>query len=254
MSAKAREQSRASSVIELKADSFTLPVMKILTADIASIETELAAKIEQAPEFFRNAPLAIEFADSLDSGSALDLETLLQNLRSQGVYPIGIRGGNAGAQEQAHGLGLAVLAEARATQKPQRAEKPVPQAGGDHESPPPEAPAPEAASTESTMVTQPVRSGMRVYAPHGDLVVLAAVSAGAELIAIGNIHVYGTLRGRALAGVNGNTGCRIFCQNLEAELVSISGQYQISEGFDESLRGKPVQVYLSDETLVIDDL
>ncbi|MGH8553382.1 MAG: septum site-determining protein MinC, partial [Methylococcales bacterium] len=106
----------------------------------------------------------------------------------------------------------------------------------------------------STLVERPVRSGQRVYAANGDLIVLATVSAGAEIIAEGNIHVYGTLRGRALAGVKGDLNARIFCTDLQAELVSISGQYQISEGIDHSLHGKAAQIYLSGESLFIEML
>ncbi len=83
---------------------------------------------------------------------------------------------------------------------------------------------------------------------------MATVSAGAEIIADGNIHVYGTLRGRALAGVNGDTSCRIFCQDLQAELVSVAGNYRISENLDDSVRGKAVQIYLQGESLIIEPL
>ena len=103
----------------------------------------------------------------------------------------------------------------------------------------------------SKIIEQPVRSGQRIYVAAGDLVVMSQVSAGAEIMADGNIHVYGTLRGRALAGVQGNLGCRIFCHDLQAELVSIGGHYKISENIDDSLRGVPVQIYLQDQSLVI---
>jgi septum site-determining protein MinC len=100
------------------------------------------------------------------------------------------------------------------------------------------------------IVEQPVRSGQQVYARGGDLVVLASVSPGAEVLADGNIHVYGTLRGRALAGVQGNREVRIFCRSLRAELISIAGQYQLSEHMGGGTEG-PVQVYLEDEALCI---
>jgi len=109
-------------------------------------------------------------------------------------------------------------------------------------------------STESaTLITQPIRSGQRIYA-HGDLIVLAQVSAGAEILAEGNIHVYGSLRGRALAGVQGNIEARIFCSDLQAELISIAGTYKISEDLTETVRNRPVQVCLQNNTLTIKDL
>ncbi|HAG30490.1 MAG TPA: septum site-determining protein MinC, partial [Alteromonas macleodii] len=101
---------------------------------------------------------------------------------------------------------------------------------------------------------RPVRSGQQVYAEGGDLVVTASVSEGAELLADGNIHVYGTLRGRALAGVKGNTGARVFCQSLDAELISIAGQFIMHETVKGECWKKPAQVYLEDETLRIEPL
>jgi septum site-determining protein MinC len=100
-------------------------------------------------------------------------------------------------------------------------------------------------------VTQPVRSGTQIYARGGDLVVTAAVSPGAELIADGNIHVYGALRGRALAGASGDADARIFCSRLEAELVSIAGRYLVNEQLPAGERGLPVQIALVDDSLTI---
>jgi septum site-determining protein MinC len=108
-------------------------------------------------------------------------------------------------------------------------------------------------STVTRVLTQPVRSGQRIYVK-GDLVILSPVSSGAEIMAEGNIHVYGALRGRALAGVQGNTESRIFCSDLQSELVSIAGHYKVSEDLVQSVRGKPVQIYLQDKALIIKDI
>jgi len=99
-----------------------------------------------------------------------------------------------------------------------------------------------------------VRSGQRVYAVGGDLSIIAPVSSGAELMADGNIHVYGPLRGRALAGMSGNLEARIFCHDLQAELISIAGHYRVSEGIPNELRGVPVQVFLEQKILRIEKL
>ena len=104
------------------------------------------------------------------------------------------------------------------------------------------------------MVDQPVRSGQRIYAAGGDLIVMAQVSPGAEIMADGHIHVYGSLKGRALAGVQGNLAARIFCSDLQAQLVAIGGHYRTSEDTDDTMRGKLVQVYLQDDALIIDPL
>jgi septum site-determining protein MinC len=115
--------------------------------------------------------------------------------------------------------------------------------------------APEPQFQKATLiVTEPVRSGRQVYAAKGDLVILGPVSAGAEVLADGNIHIYNTLRGRALAGITGDTSARIFCNSLEAELVSIAGLYRVSEDLDRNVYKKQVQIYLDDGYLRMDAL
>ncbi len=111
-------------------------------------------------------------------------------------------------------------------------------------------PAPPEAQ-RARIVTQPVRSGTQIYARGTDLIVTAAVSPGAELIADGNIHVYNVLRGRALAGASGDAGARIFCGRLEAELVSVAGRYLVSDQLPVDQRGHPVQIALVDDQLTI---
>jgi len=104
------------------------------------------------------------------------------------------------------------------------------------------------------LMTRPVRSGQQVYARETDLIVMGQVGPGAEVIADNHIHVYGPLRGRALCGVSGNTEARIFCQSLEAELVSVAGNYRVLESIPEDLRGKPAQIWLDQERLNIEPL
>ena len=114
-------------------------------------------------------------------------------------------------------------------------------------------PAPDFQKT-TMIITEPVRSGRQIYAARGDLIVMGPVSAGAELLADGNIHVYSSLRGRALAGISGDTNARIFCHSLEAELVSIAGLYRVSEDLDASVFKKQVHIYLDDGYLRMDPL
>ena len=104
-----------------------------------------------------------------------------------------------------------------------------------------------------TLITQPVRSGQQVYSS-GDLVILAPVSPGAELLAEGNIHIHDRMRGRALAGINGDTSVRVFCKQLEAELVAIAGEYQVFEHTEYPHMSKPTQIYLQDGKLVAEPL
>jgi septum site-determining protein MinC len=121
----------------------------------------------------------------------------------------------------------------------------------------PQAPAPtpetDIRDTSTMLITQPIRSGQRIYAT-GDLIIMAQVSSGAEIMAEGNIHVYNTLRGRASAGIQGNTDARIFCFDLQAELISVAGNYKVSEDLDASVRNKPVQIFLQNQALIIQDL
>jgi len=111
---------------------------------------------------------------------------------------------------------------------------------------------PNVETTKAKLITVPVRSGQQVVAKGSDLIVSSSVSRGAELLADGNIHVYGALRGRALAGISGYLEARIYCQSLEAELLSIAGYYRLSDAFDPV--NKPCQIYLVDEHIVIEPL
>lgn len=230
-SLQAREDMLA---FELKGSTFALPVLKLLNTDLEAISRELAEKLDKAPEFFQNAPVVIDLQAISGQDSATNFALLVGLLRSNGLIPVGVRGGDMGQNEIATSLELAVLSKGT----PRRQARP---AGQNAASP----------MGRSKLVTQPVRSGQRVYASGGDLVVLAQVSSGAEVFADGNIHVYGTLRGRALAGVKGDTQARIFCQSLEAELVSIAGHYRVSDDLDDARRGQPAQLYLEKRHLRI---
>jgi septum site-determining protein MinC len=108
----------------------------------------------------------------------------------------------------------------------------------------------EARGAPSLMVTQPVRSGQSVIFPEGDVTIVGSVASGAEIVAGGSIHVYGTLRGRAMAGTMGNATARIFCRKLEAELIAIDGFYKTAEDMEPGLRGRAVQIWLEGDKIV----
>jgi septum site-determining protein MinC len=258
---------------ELKAAGFTLPIIRLLEADIEAVAAELGARVEPATEFFRNTPVVIDLSGFPQSGGEVQFPLLVGLLRGYGMIPFGVRGGSKAQNEAAEAMELAILGDSE-TRAP-RAERTAPPAAHEETSPaasaspsgqpprtPPTASAPDAsaatrragAAASFTLVTRPVRSGQRVYAAGGDLSIIAAVSSGAELMADGNIHVYGPLRGRALAGMKGNTDARIFCQDLQAELVSVAGHYRVSENIPPELRGVPVQIYLDQKILRIEKL
>src|SRR6201987_5050990 len=112
----------------------------------------------------------------------------------------------------------------------------------------------EPAAPTSLLLDSPVRSGQSIIFPEGDVTVVGSVASGAEIVAGGSIHVYGTLRGRAMAGINGNSAARIYCQKIEAELLAIDGFYRTAEEFDAALRNRPAQAWLDGETLRITPL
>jgi len=261
----------SSKAIELQGVMTALHVLRVLSPELSSIAAALDQKIAALPSFFTNAPVAIDLRalepeDAMPrSGSGrLRLGPLVDLLRTRGLVPVAIRGGVPARVEEACGLGLGVLEWDRAGAVRKQRER------GEREQDEAESQAPTArvalsgavgAAPQSVshpialMLTQPLRSGQIVYADNNrDAIAMAAVNTGAELIADGNIHVYSALRGRALAGASGNDQARIFCQKLEAELVSIAGVYMSADELPRDKLGKPVQISMHNGSLVISDL
>lgn len=237
----------AQGAIELKSGSITLPILKILNPDLADISTQLDAKIGKAPDFFKNAPVIIDLGELDEIGrDSLDFGALLECISAHALSPVGMRGGSPAQQKKAKLEKVAVLAEVR-TEQPS-------QALGSKNQPRRPLPPPRPQTALTKIVDQPVRSGQRIYAAGGDLIVLSQVSPGAEIMADGNIHVYGALMGRALAGVQGNLEARIFCSDLKAQLIAIGGHYRTSEDEDRSYKGRLVQVAFNGDGLVVTPL
>jgi len=230
-----------SPTFEFKSGVVTIPVLNIFSTDTSVIMQQLREKIKQAPEFFTHSSVLIDL--QLVSEEALNLSLLVAGIRNAGMFPVGVRGGSEEQQQAAKNLMLPVISVQNANSSIKQT-TPAPVVTQ----------APEITATvDSLLVTQPVRSGQRIYAK-GDLIIIAAVSAGAEIMAEGNIHIYGALRGRALAGVQGNENSRIFCTDLQAELISIAGNYRVSEDIDQSVRNTPVQIYLNKQALLIKNI
>lgn len=222
--------------IELKGSSFTLSVLHLNSADIAQAKQQLQEKIAQAPGFFRAAPLVI----NIEKLPQLpDFAALSAAVRELELVPVGVSGIlDDSGRAAARAAGLAVMTTGKA---------PAPAAE----------PSPSSAllNQPGTRVHRgPVRSGQQIYAQNGSLVVLGAVSNGAEVIADDSIHVYGALRGRAVAGAKGNEDARIYCQQLMPELVSVAGHYQLSDGLQGEHWEQPVSISLSGEQLKLDKL
>jgi len=232
-------------VFQLKGSMLAITVLELAHNDLARLDQQLAAKVAQAPNFFSNTPLVLAL-DKLPEGEGqLDLDALMTLCRRHGLRTLALRASRAEDIAAASALDLPVLPPSGARERlldpaqggaaGKKAEKPA-----------------EPQAKPSKIITTPIRGGQQVYAQGGDLIVLAPVSAGAELLADGNIHVYGPLRGRALAGIKGDAKARIFCQQLAAELVSVAGQYKVAEDLRrDPFWGMAVQVSLSDDVLNI---
>jgi septum site-determining protein MinC len=218
---------------------FTVMVVRAGMLRDPVFETELAEQIRLSPRFFLNAPVVLDLKDAAEFTREAEFAEAREILRRHTLSLIGVQNSAPAQLEAAAGAGLASFAPN------------APQPGRS----PPREPTRTASATpvaaKTRLVTQPVRSGTQIYARGADLVVTAAVSPGAEIIADGNIHVYGALRGRALAGAGGDVDARIFCSRLEAELVSIAGRYLVSEQLPPEQQGFPVQIALVDERLTV---
>ncbi|MDH4610018.1 septum site-determining protein MinC [Pseudomonas sp. BN102] len=233
-------------VFQLKGSMLAITVMELAHYDLERLDRQLDEKVAQAPNFFQNTPLVMALDKLPDGDPGLDLPALLDICRRHGLRTLAIRANRAEHIAAADALDIPVLPPSGARERPidpvEPAKKPVEK--------PVEPPEPKVQPTK--VITTPVRGGQQVYAPGGDLVVLAAVSPGAELLADGNIHVYGPMRGRALAGIKGDTKARIFCRQLAAELVSVAGQYKVADDLRrDPLWGQQVQVSLSGDVLNI---
>lgn len=243
---------------ELKGSLFTLTVLKMKSVDLPTIQQELADTIAKAPKFFENAPVVIDLHPLAQINPECDFTKLSNILKENHLIPIGVRNGSEALHAAAIQAGLALLPNIKTQETTSfneqaaetKVEKPAakPQANADIQASIP--------ATPTKVITQPVRSGKQIYVKGGDLLILSSVSHGAEVLADGNIHVYGALRGRALAGVRGDTNARIFCQDLDAELISIAGHYKTSDEIQspENTPERLTHIFLEDEELKLEAL
>ena len=236
-------QPNASPTFELKSAALTLVALVLKTTDLALLAQELEARFADAPGLFDQDPVAIDLSFVREADASIDFDALIALLRAHKMLPIAVKAGSALQMEAALAAGLT---EAQGNAPAARASEPAAPA------PVLEVPAPARATL---IVDKPLRSGQRVYAKGADLIVLAVVSFGAEVIADGNIHVYAPLRGRALAGALGDTAARIFTTCMEPQLLCIAGIYRTTETeLPASVLGKPAQVRLVGEQLVVEAL
>ncbi len=223
-------------LIQLKADLMPLTVLEINKTSLVDIETELNKKIQQAPQYFVHAPVVID-VNNIDKKEELNLAELCDTLKSCKIIPVGIKGIAKELQQNAINQGLAIInSKTKATAE--TTNKSTPKTARPYK-----------------LITKPIRSGTQIYAKDTDLVILSSVNTGAEVIADGNIHIYGPLRGRALAGARGDEMARIFCEQCEAELISIAGHYLVKENIKVPKTKKPLlQIFLDKETINIEGI
>ncbi len=224
---------------------FTVMVVRAGMLRDPGFEAELAEQVQRSPRFFHNAPVVLDLKGVEEFAREAEFAEAKEILRRHTLTLIGIQNAAPVQADAAAAAGLAGFAP-NATQ-PSRP-RPAETAPGAGQAPQGHVPS----AAKSRLITQPVRSGTQIYARGADLVVTAPVSAGAEIMADGNIHVYAALRGRALAGAGGDAEARIFCSRLEAELVSIAGHYLVSDQIPPEHRGLPVQIALVDDRLTIE--
>lgn len=239
---------------ELKMGQVGVANLRVRTLDIERLAAEMRERVDRAPALFARAAVIVDFGELSRCPDAATARALLDALRDAGVLPVALAYGTREIDALAVQLGLPLLAKFRSQYEPAAAAQPAPAPAPVREAAPqaPPAPAPAAVSASALQHHQPVRSGQHLYAQGRDLVLTAPVGAGAEVIADGCVHIYGALRGRALAGAQGDTQARIFCREFHAELVAIAGQYKVLEDIPPSLKGRAVQVRLDQGSLLIE--
>lgn len=226
---------------ELKGSLFPLSVLYCQDLSAAAVKTQLQQKLAQAPAFFYRAPVVIN-VESVTQ--APDFEAIAQVFKELELVLVGVCGASAELKKVAQAAGLASLqlSKSKTPAKETKEKETKTEA------------AVAAPVMETKVVEQNIRSGQQIYAKGADLVIRGTVGAGAEVIADGNIHIYGTLRGKAIAGAAGDSQKRVFCHKLEAELISIAGSYWLSDSLQGEYWGKSACIGLQDDKLVLADL
>lgn len=235
----------AAPAVAFKGRMMTLTVLEVRHSDLATIADDLAKHLERGREFFRGMPILLSLAVE-----DVDLPALADLLRGHDLMPVAVLDGDpvtAGA------AGLGVIASRHMlsgrSDRQSEARQSRPQSRPENRDKGPRDVEPRGAAR---LINRPIRSGQQVYARGSDLVITSSVSEGAEVLADGHIHVYGSLRGRALAGAAGDAEARIFCHRFEPELVAVAGCYKVADDIDEGVRGKAVQVRLTEDNLLIE--
>lgn len=239
-----RREPRPAPALELKTTRLAGIQIVLNSAEHAALDTHISTLFAATPDFFGGEPAVFECGRLPADAPSPHWAWLAQELKNRGLNPFAVQNASAELAASARQAGLLVLNDAApaaaivaAEPEPEAAPEPEPATG---------------AASPTRIIDKPLRSGQRVYAAGGDIVVLAAVNPGAEVIADGSIHVYAPLKGKALAGARGDTSARIFTTQFEAELVSIAGVYRTFEAApDAAVAKKPAQIRLAEASQIV---
>jgi septum site-determining protein MinC len=217
---------------EFKGSMVTIPVLYLKNTCMAMFAKQLSDTVSQSPNFFQGSPMLIDL-EKLPEDVAIDFVALCHALRTHHIVPIGIRHGSKPQLEAAKQAGLGCLAASKTNKKEKK---------------------PTNNDVAPMIINKPVRSGQQLYAKNTDLIIFGSVSSAAEVLADGNIIVYGTLQGKAMAGVSGKQTARILCSALHANLVAIAGHYKLRDELEDGIVPQSkfgTQVFLDKQHLCI---
>jgi septum site-determining protein MinC len=230
--------------------------VRVRNADPATLRAAIELRVREAPALFLRVPVVVDLSFLSPPPDDAHARALLGAIRDAGMLPVGLAYGDDATEALARRLELPLIAKFRAAyEHAGRAQ--VPNGHATEQPATTAAPSAQQAASEPVTALQhphPVRTGQQIYAQGCDLIVVGAVANGAEVLADGNIHIYGALRGRAFAGTLGDKSTRIFCNEFRAEIVSIAGHYRVFEELPPELAGRAVQIRLEHDKLQIDPL
>ncbi|NRQ41324.1 septum site-determining protein MinC [Rheinheimera sp. YQF-2] len=237
--------------LELKGSLFPLSVLSCADLSVNALRAGLSQKLAQAPAFFYQAPIVLNVADCRQTPDFAAIKQLFAELN---LVLVGVCGAGTELKQQAQQAGLAALQLGKDNKAATKTSAAASNSNSVNNNSLNNSAESATVAMDAKIVEQTVRSGQQLYAKGTDLIVRGTVGAGAEVIADGNIHIYGTLRGKAIAGAAGDRSKRIFCYNLQAELVSIAGNYWLSESLQGEFWGKSTCIKLQDDQLVLAEL
>jgi len=256
-------RSENADAVELKFGQVGIAQVRVRRNDAAALHAELERRVRAAPHLFERAAVVMDLSHLAKQPEDGEVDALLEAVRAAGMLPVGLAYGTSETDVLARRLGLPLIAKFRA-QYERHAEPPRVESAASSNASSEQGPAPARHAEITTLKadapvfaqhhTQPVRTGQQVYARGRDLIVVAPVANGAEVLADGNIHVYGALRGRVFAGALGDERARIYCSEFRAELVSIAGHYRVFEEIPAQYDGRSVQISLEGGKLKIANL